>query len=202
MNRILALRKAKRLSQQKLAALIHVHQTAISQWETGRTRPDMYAAQALADYFKVSIDCLLGRTPDEPSGGEALHIPVLGVIPAGIPVEAVEDILDYEEIPSEWAAGGKEYFALRIRGNSMFPKYLENDTVIFQKAESCDSGAECAVFVGDNDATFKKVIRQGGGVVLQPLNTADFDPEFYSKHEVGHLPIRILGVAKEIRRRI
>ena len=60
MNRIKELRKAKNISQQKLADMLQVHQTAVSQWETARTAPDMTSLTAMARIFGVSTDYLLG----------------------------------------------------------------------------------------------------------------------------------------------
>ena len=62
MNRIKELRRSKNLSQMELAQKVDVHQTAVSQWESGKTNPDMSTAMRLADIFEVSIDYLLGRT--------------------------------------------------------------------------------------------------------------------------------------------
>ena len=132
---------------------------------------------------------------------QSVIVPVYGVIPAGIPMEAIEDIIDYEEIPAEMAAGGKEFFALRLRGNSMSPDYEEGDTVIYQIADDCESGDECAVIVNGEEATFKKVIKQKGGVVLQPLNVAEYEPMYYSNKEIEELPVRVIGIARELRRK-
>lgn len=60
MNRIKELRKEKHISQQKLADMLKVHQTAVSQWETARTTPDMASLTAMARLFEVSTDYLLG----------------------------------------------------------------------------------------------------------------------------------------------
>ena len=65
---------------------------------------------------------------------------MLGHIPAGIPVEAIEDVLDYEEAPLDWTTGGREYFALKIKGDSMSPNYIDGDTVIFLVAEDFPLG--------------------------------------------------------------
>lgn len=62
MNRIQDLRKQAKLSQDDLAKIVHVHQTAVSQWETGKTYPDTSTLILLADYFNVSIDYILGRS--------------------------------------------------------------------------------------------------------------------------------------------
>ena len=61
MNRIKRLRLERKLSQTDLAKAINVHQTAISQWETNKTNPDMSTALLLAEFFEVSLDYLLGK---------------------------------------------------------------------------------------------------------------------------------------------
>lgn len=61
MNRVKELRKQKKLSQTELARMLNVHQTAISQWETGRTEPDTEIQKELADTFNVSLDYLMMR---------------------------------------------------------------------------------------------------------------------------------------------
>lgn len=132
----------------------------------------------------------------------AIRISVLGTIPAGIPVEAVEDVLDWEEIPESWGSGGREYFGLRVKGDSMYPRYLEGDTVILRKQPTCDSGNDCAVLVNGDEATLKQVIlRQDGSVELRPVNPA-YPPRVYSPAEVERLPVHILGVVVELRRKI
>ena len=129
-------------------------------------------------------------------------IPILGSIPAGIPVEAVEDILDWEEIPAAWAAGGREYFGLKVKGDSMYPKYLDGDTVILRKQESCDSGDDCAVMVNGNDSTLKQVfLCEDGGIEIRPLNPS-YPPTTYTAEDVVSLPVSIAGVVVELRRKI
>lgn len=61
---IKALRQSKGLSQAELAALLNVHQTAVSQWEKGRTTPDLHLLTQMADLFGVTTDYLLGRTAE------------------------------------------------------------------------------------------------------------------------------------------
>jgi hypothetical protein len=65
------------------------------------------------------------------------RIPVLGSIPAGIPIELIEDVLDYEDISEEMLKGGKQYFARKVKGTSMWPKYLDGDTIIVLKQDDC-----------------------------------------------------------------
>ena len=133
---------------------------------------------------------------------DVIKIPVLGIIKAGIPIEAQEGIIDYVEIPKHWTKGNKQFFALKISENSMFPNYSENDIVIFLKTSDFTSGQDCAVMVNGDDATFKKVAKTDNGLLLQPYNLGEYDLQFYSKEEVENLPVKIIGIAKERRTKI
>lgn len=62
-QRIRDLRKEKRLSQTELADVVHVSQQTITAWENDKAEPSSSAIAALADYFGVTTDYLLGRTP-------------------------------------------------------------------------------------------------------------------------------------------
>lgn len=132
---------------------------------------------------------------------DTINIPVLGRIPAGIPFEAIEDVIKYIDIPKEWTFGNKEYFGLLIDGNSMFPKYQNEDIVIFQKCEDpikCNN-KDCAVMVNGNDATFKKFIFNNNGVILQPYNM-EYETKSFTPEEIQRLPVKLVGFAVQIRR--
>ena len=81
----------------------------------------------------------------------------------------------------------------------MSPNYLDNDIIIVKKQEDCESGQDCVVAVNGYDATFKRVIKKENFIILQPLNTS-YEPITYTNKEIEELPVRILGVAVEIRR--
>lgn len=125
---------------------------------------------------------------------------IYGSIPAGIPMECIEDIIDTEEIPIEMLKGGKQYFGLKVKGNSMEPDYLDGDTLILEKADDCESGDDAVIMVNGNDGTFKRVFKNENGVILQPLNPT-YSPMLYSNEQIENLPVRIIGVVEEIRRK-
>ena len=58
------------------------------------------------------------------------------------------------------------------------------------------------ILVNGEEATFKKVERTEQGIFLIPLNTASYSPKFYSNHDIEELPITIIGIAKEVRRKL
>lgn len=131
---------------------------------------------------------------------QPIKIPVLGVIPAGVPISAVEDILDYEEISENMAKHG-EYFALKVRGDSMFPTIKDGDVVIIRQQDDAESGKICVVMINGDDATLKEIKKETNGIWILPHNpSSDFKPTFYSNKEIIDKPVRILGIAVEIRR--
>lgn len=136
---------------------------------------------------------------------DTIQIPVLGKIPAGMPLEAIEDeyAIDTVDIPKEWLRGNGKYFALKLEGDSMEPDYLDKDIVIFKQASDCESGQDCCIRINGFDATFKRVRKQENGIMIIPLNennSTGFISTFYSKEDIEKMPIEILGVVKQIRR--
>lgn len=197
-NRLRQARLEKGYSQKALAEQLHISQQAYAKYETGTSSPNPEMLGQIAALLSVSTDALLGiaqRTQTKRT------VPVLGTIPAGVPMEAIEDILDYEDLSPEEANDGHEYFGLRIRGRSMMPEYLDGDTIIVRRQDAAETGDDAVVMVNGDDATFKRIQRSLGGVTLVPLNTAEFTPAFYTNAEIESLPVRILGVCVELRRK-
>ncbi len=175
----------------------------ISKWKSGAV-PRASTLKAIADFFGVSPEYLLSEPIDDSTEppvpkNKGVKIPVLGKVQAGIPVEAVEEILDYEEIPESMARHG-DYFGLIIRGDSMFPKIIEDDVVIVRKQSDCDNGDIAVVLVNGEDATVKRIKKTPTGITLVPINT-EFDMIHYSNAEIESLPVSIVGKVVELRRK-
>ena len=200
-------RSAAGLSQKALANLLFVSQQAVAKWETGAATPGPEMLTKISNVLNVSLDSLLGVNRDvniSPAelDRKVVDINVYGSIPAGIPIEAIEEIIDTEQIPAEWLAGGNEYFALVVHGDSMYPVYLDGDIIIIRKTSSCNTGDDCVVYVNGYDATLKRVkLHDDGSIEICPLNT-NYAPRRYSREEAAELPITIGGVVVELRRKI
>lgn len=202
------LRTKKRDSQQAVADYLEITRQAYSNYENGNRQPDNETLLKLAEYFNISVDELLRgpkKTPAPKSGHASpggIWIPVLGSVPAGIPIEAVEDILDWEEIPASMCSGGREYFALQVQGDSMWPDYLTGDVVIIRKTPCCESGEDCVVYINGYDATLKQVkLGEDGSLSIIPRNP-NYPPKTYTAEEVHDLPVSIAGVVVELRRKV
>ena len=202
--RLKELRTQRHMLQKDVAQRLGIDRTTYAKYESGASEPNHETLLKLSELFDVSADYLLGRemSRNVSPASHALRVPVLGVIQAGVPIDAIEDILDWEEVPASWAGGGREYFGLRVKGDSMYPKYLEGDTVILRKQPTCDSGDDCAVLVNGDAATLKQVfLREDGAVELRPVNPT-YPPRTYSPAEIESLPVQVIGVVVELRRKI
>lgn len=178
-----------------VAEAIGANKSSATGWKKGSVPTDTTLLK-IANYFGVDPSVF-----KEEASPDAVRVPVLGSVPAGIPLEAIEDITDYEEIPKAMLSGGKEYFALKVKGDSMFPVFLDGDTVIVRKSPTCQSGEVCVVYVNGNDATLKEVrIDERKNLSLIPRNT-NYSPRTFTAAEVEELPVVIAGVVVELRRK-
>lgn len=194
-QRIKQMREQLGLSQEELAKRIgSSNRSTVSNYEQGNRT---FKQSQIALFSKA-----LNTTPAYLMGWEEEHkkgvkIPVLGHIQAGIPVEAIEDILDWEEIDEKLAKTG-DYFCLQVRGKSMQPKFSEGDVVVVRQQSDVDSGQIAIVLVNGENATIKQVQKFNGGITLVPFNNA-YPTQTYTNKEIKSLPVTILGRVVELR---
>lgn len=189
-------RKNKGFTQADVAKILNITPQAYANYEQGTRTPDINTCKLLSEIFDISLYTLLDEEPPKKKG---VKIPVLGTIPAGIPIEAIEDIIDYEEISEEMASRG-EYFALKVKGTSMSPEITDGEVAIVKAQEDAESGDICVVMVNGDNATLKRIKKSTQGITLVPTNTIDFEPTFYTNEEILTLPVRILGKVVETRK--
>lgn len=197
-ERIKDARKSAGLTQLELAKKTELSRSYIGDIEKDRYNPSVSTLQLIATATNTPLENLLPSSKTPSSTGRGVRIPVLGRVVAGIPLEAVEEILDYEEITPELAATG-DFFALKIRGHSMEPRMLDGDVVIVRRQDDVDSGDVAIVLVNGNEATVKRIKKQEDGITLIATNTCVYEPHFYSNKEIQSLPVQILGKVVELR---
>ena len=195
-ERLKTLRIQRKMTQSELAKKIYISQPAYSKYEVGTASPNAETLSKIADALDVSVDYLLG-SDSQPARPGYIRIPVLGRVAAGIPIDAIEEVIDWEDISAE-AAGDGEYFGLQIKGHSMEPKISDGDVVIVRRQPDVDSGDIAVVLVNGDDATVKKVKKSPQGVTLIPSNPA-YEPMYYTNAEIESLPVQILGRVVELR---
>ena len=185
-------------TQNDLADYMGVSQATVSNWCKGVKLPRMDKIDRICNFFNVSRMQLM-ESPSKQKVSKGISIPVLNTVVAGMPIEAYEDILGYEEISRELASTG-EFFALQIKGDSMLPVLQEKDIVIIRQQSDVESGDIAIVLIGGETATVKKVMKQESGITLIGFNPAVYEPHFYSNEDIESLPIKIAGKVVEMKR--
>ena len=195
-------REHQGLTQEQLAQLVGVKQSTVGMWENGTNSPRAKTLEKIAEILNVTVNDLMYSTNAEPfsyNTSRVIKIPIYGYIPAGVPMEAIEDIIDYEEAPEEWTIGGKEFFGLKIKGDSMEPEYRNGDIIIFLRQSDCENNEDCAVAINGDDWTFKRVEKMSNGILIKPLNPS-YESRFFTSQECIELPVEVKGVFWELRR--
>lgn len=204
-ERIKSLRESAGISQTDLADKIDVSKQSLYKYENDIiTNIPSDKIEAISSFFNVSPAYLMGWdvnkedfAKSEKAAALPLRIPVLGRVAAGVPINMVEDVVDWEELPADMARHG-EYFGLVIHGDSMEPKMSEGDVIIVRQQADIESGQIGIITVNGDDATCKRIMKYADGIMLLSTNPK-YPPMQYTSKEMKDLPIRILGKVVELR---
>lgn len=184
-------------TMKELAEKVGVSEGTISRWESGdisNMRRDKIVN--LAKTLHISPAAIM-EWDEQEQRTNAIRIPVLGRVAAGIPIEMVEDVIDWEEIDDATAKLGT-IFALSIKGDSMEPRIVSGDVVIVRQQDDAESGDIVIVSVNGDDATCKRLRKYKDGIELIPSNPS-YSPIFFSNEEIVAKPVKILGKVIELR---
>lgn len=183
------------------------------QLRSAAVQPTGEELDRFAAYFSVPRALLEPRRPEPPAfsanDGNVIplaqpsavkSIPVLGKVPAGVPIEAVQDIIEHIDITEKMARSGYDYFGLLVTGNSMVPEYLDGDVVIVRMQPTAETGDDVVAYINGYDATLKRITVTENGIQLRPLNP-EYETRSFTNQEVAKLPVTIAGVVVELRRK-
>lgn len=192
------------MKPQELSEKSGVSKASISQYINGSHTPSNISSGKMATILNVNPLWLMGfdvpmdiAAKPHPQHRKGISINVLGRVAAGIPIEAVEEIVDTEEITEEMAATGT-YFGLQIKGDSMEPRMFSGDVVIVRQQDDAESGDIVIAMVNGDDATCKRLRKYRDGIELISNNPA-YPPMFYSNEEIVTKPVKIIGKVVELR---
>lgn len=229
-KRISQLRKKKGLSMQEVADRVGVASSTIQRYETGKVNKiKLPVVESIAKALNTTAAYLIGKTDnDSPHTTlvgfvaednnllnasahiknleadivhyrQGFRLPILGVIQAGAPILAVENIegYDFADVPND-----KEYFFLRVRGDSMVNAHIyDGDLVLIRIQSTAEDGNIVACIINGDEATLKRFYRRGDTIILQPENSA-YPPIIVSAKDFDNGYARIIGVAKEVKRKL
>lgn len=192
---------------QELANASGVSKASISQYLNGSHAPSNISSGKMARVLKVNPLWLMGfDTPmniDSQTDSKVSHkgvvINILGHVAAGIPIEAITDIIDTEEISEKLARTG-EFFGLKIKGDSMAPDICNNDIVIVRQQDDAENGDIVIATINGDEATCKRLRKYKDGIELLSINPS-YKPFEFTNKEIIEKPVKIIGKVVESRRK-
>ena len=199
----LALANANMIPQE-LSNASGVNKASISQYLNGSHSPSNLSSGKMARILKVNPLWLMGFDvpmveTTSPHTTQGVTVKVLGRVAADIPIEAITDIVDEEEISEELARTG-EFFGLKISGDSMEPDIHNGDTVIVRKQEEAESDEIVIALVNGNDGVCKRLKKYNDSIALISLNP-NYEPMYFNQEEISKKPVQIVGKVVELRRK-
>lgn len=186
-------------NQPDIAEVLGVTKSAVNAYFMGNKMPRMDRIKKLADHFGCNVSDLIDDKTVEDQI-TAVAIPVLGTVPAGVPIEAIQDILGYEEIPKIMADTG-EFFCLRVEGNSMYPLLYSGETIVIKKQETADNGDIVVALVDNNDTTVKRLKKVSDGIILEAENP-EYNSLYFNEKQIRNEKVKIIGKAVESRKKL
>ena len=178
-NRLRQAREEKHITLEEAGAKVGVHKSTVLRWENGETEKiKLPIIKALADYYNVNPVWLMGYDVDkyvtkkDILGNPVVPIPLVGTVKAGYNYLAQENWIGTVDVETSLVGDGKDYFALKVKGDSMAPVFLEGDIVIIKKQNDCENNEFAVVIINGDEGTLKKIKKTDNGIILQPLNPA------------------------------
>lgn len=227
-DRLRQLRQDAGLSQMEFSKQLKLYmgvqkgcsKSSINMYERGEREPGIETLEAIADYFNVDMDYLIGKSeyknrhsiannsfpsPDIPYPPSVPsyaipnpftnRVPRVGSVACGTPILAVENVEAYDLTPESWHAD----FTLVCKGDSMAPKIQDGDLVALRCQPQVERGQIAVALIDGSEATLKRVYVYPDHIELRAINP-DFDSLIFFGNEMGR--VRIEGLVVGICRRI
>jgi len=192
------------LTYAQLADMLGMNFQTLNRYVLGQREPKVSVSNAIAQALKADLYWLQGVqrpdylrfSQDAPMRRERM-IPVLGSIPAGNPMLAIQSA---EEYAATDLGSGDDHFFLRVDGDSMIHAGISHgDLVLIRHQSYAVSGQIVACMVNEEEATLKRFRQQGKNVILQPENPL-YEPRIVPARDFESGKARIIGVAVRLQR--
>lgn len=170
-NRLKNLLAQKKMSQAELARRIGISPMRVSEWVNDKIDPGTRMIREITRILEISASELIDDTSNIKEA--IVSIPILGTVPAGNPVEAVEYHEGSLPIPQELTK--RVDFGLRVKGTSMIGASILDGDIVLVKQTSDVLNKQIVVATMDGEATVKRFYKNGDSIILKPENN-DFEP--------------------------
>lgn len=194
------IRKSKNISQVEMAKAINVTQGTIANWETGKRTPDLEMLKRIANYFDISLDELTGNKRESSNIRDVIPqdnihmVPVYATVSAGFGAYADDSVIDYIPMIIENPYDAPDIIGIRVKGDSMYPKIEDGDTIIVRRQESVDSGSVAVLLLDGEEGLVKKVEYGRDWIELH-----SFNPEYKTRRFEGEDVLRLRVVGKVLK---
>ena len=206
------LQKAMNYANMKQVDLVNktgLDKTLINKYLAGIMKAKQDKLTILADALNVNEVWLMGYdVPMERDlnsykvdelGNSVIPIPILGTVKAGYDYLAQENWIGTVDVETSLVGNGKDFFALKVHGNSMSPVLIEDDRVIIKKQNDFENGDIVVAIINGDEATIKKGKKSDSSILLQPLNPS-YEPLIFTYDEMKTIPVTIIGIVKQLKR--
>lgn len=176
-----------------LSEYLRLSPSAISRYRKGEMTPKSLTIDAIAEKYGVTPEWLMGATGAEKHPfdhkNKCVKVSVLGVVAAGVPISAQEDVIGYEYVTEK----DRIDFCLKVKGDSMVgARIFDGDIVFVRQQPEVESGEIAVVLIDGEVATLKRFYKVDHTVILRAENP-NYPDMVFSKKDAKI--IRILGKA-------
>ena len=204
-NRLKKAMEIRNIKQVDLVNSTGLDKTLINKYLSGVTNARQKKLTILADALNVNEVWLMGYDVSmdrilktDELGNPVVSIPLLGTVKAGYDYLAQENWIGTVDVDKK-LSDGNELFALKVKGDSMFPVLVEDDIVIVKKQNDFENGDIVVAIINGDEATIKKGKKSENSILLQPFNT-NYEPLIFTKEEMETIPVSIIGIVKQLKR--
>lgn len=174
--------------------------STFTDWCNANIYPRIDKIELLANYFDIKkSDLVENKEKTDKLGNIVTPIPLLGTVKAGYNYLAQENWIGTVDVEKSLVSNGDGYFALKVKGDSMFPVLIEDDIVIIQKQNDFKNGDIVIAIINGDEATIKKGMKSETGICLRPLNNA-YEPLIFTYDDMKNIPVIIIGIVKQLKR--
>ena len=199
-----SLRKNSNMTQVQLAEKINVTQGTIANWERGVREPDMEMVRRIADAIGVPVERFFSEAKDStPEHSNTVQLAQTGVRMIPLYESAAAGFGAYANstavgcipcyIESEWEA--ENSIAVKIKGDSMYPKIEDGDIVIICKDMGYEDGKIVVARIDEDDAVVKRLRLYPSKLVLESINP-EYQDRVFEREEMNR--VHIEGVVRTI----
>lgn len=198
MTAIRQIREAMGITQAEAARRLGLSRQAYSNYELGKRQADYETLLKIAEEFQVSVSALLGR--EESNIGAVFQdgfrmIPVFETVAAGLGAYADDRVTDYMPFRIASDSEAAETIAIRVSGDSMYPKIEDGDIIQVHKQDTVDSGDIAVILIDGTEGVVKRVYFGRDFVELVSINP-NYPPRRFQGAEMEL--IRIVGLVKGV----